>query len=103
MQMKMIIVFTTFLLLVGCSSTPISLSGEPPVRYAQYVKATTYDSTLRPPTKKLTILRGVSDQKFHIIATLTINGAPEKEGDLINALAWKGRQIGADSITGVCR
>jgi hypothetical protein len=96
--MKIIFMLATLLLLVSCSSTPVSTSGEPPVRYARYVKVAIYDSTSRPATDKLTVIRETPTRKYHTIATLTIDGTAEKEGELVNALAWKARQMGADSI-----
>ena len=68
------------------------------MRYAQHVKIATFDTTPRSPTSKLTVLREAPIQKHHTIASLTIDGTADKEGNLVNALAWKARQIGADSI-----
>jgi hypothetical protein len=55
-------------------------------------------STSRPATDKLTVIRETPTRKYHTIAMLTIDGTAEKEGELVNALAWKARQMGADSI-----
>lgn len=82
----------------GCSSPPESRNGEAPVRYAQYVKVATFDTTVRPATDKLTVYREKPAFKYHTIATLTIDGELEKEGALINAIAWRARQLGADGI-----
>ena len=70
----------------------------PAVRYGRYVQVATYDSTPRPPTIKVNIIKELPNRAHHIIASLTIDGEAENEGKLINALAWKARQIGADSI-----
>ena len=97
--MKSIVTLAALLTLVGCSSAPsVPTSGEQPVRYAQYVKIATFDTTPRSPTSKLNVLREAPIQKYHAIASLTIDGTADKEGNLVNALAWKARQIGADSI-----
>jgi hypothetical protein len=86
------------LLIIGCSSTPVSTSGETPVRYARYVQVATFDSSPRSATTKLDILQTPPIKKNHVIAELTIDGSAENEGKLINALAWKARQLGADAM-----
>lgn len=89
------------LLLVGCNTMPpatVPSAGDPPVRYVQYIKVANYDSSTHPATSKLTIFREVPNLKYHTIATLTVSGTADKEGALVNALAWKARQLGADSI-----
>lgn len=99
--MKTVIMLATLALLVGCSntpSTPISSSGDPPVRYAGKVQVATFDSSPRPPTIKLVVIQETPTQKFHVIAQLTIFGKTQDEGRLANALAWKARQIGADAL-----
>ena len=97
--MKSISFLAGVLIVAGCSSTPpATTSGEQPVRYVQYVKVATFDTTPRSPTSKLNVLREAPIQKYHAIASLTIDGTADKEGNLVNAIAWKARQIGADSI-----
>jgi hypothetical protein len=96
--MKIAILLSTLLLLVGCSSTPVSTSGDPPVRYARYVQVATFDFSPRSATAKLDILQTPPTRKNHVIAELTIDGSAENEGKLINALAWKARQLGADAL-----
>jgi len=44
------------------------------------------------------VLQDTPTQKFHAIAQLTIDGESENEGKLVNALAWKARQLGADAL-----
>jgi hypothetical protein len=100
--MKTVRMFATLLLLVSCSSTPSTpASSDPPVSFAGDVKVAIYDTTPRPHTDKLAILAESPSGKCHIIATLTIDGgerSAENEALLINALAWKARQMGADAI-----
>ena len=88
------------MLLTGCATPPaqVANSNDPPVRYARYVQVATFDATPRPATTKLNVLQDAPTQKFHPIAQLTIDGESENEGKLINALAWKARQLGADAL-----
>ena len=96
--MKVIIMLPALLVLVGCSSTPVSNSSDPPVRFSRYVQVAIYDPVDRPPTDKLTVLKEAPSGKYHTIATSTVDGEAQLEGRLINALAWKARQLGADAI-----
>lgn len=94
----MVIMFPLLLLLASCSSTPVANPNDPPVRYARYVQVAIFDSSPRSATTKLDILQTAPTQKNHVIAELTIEGSAENEGKLINALAWKVRQLGADAL-----
>ena len=93
-----LVIIPIFIFLAGCAAPPVSRNGEPPVRYAAYVKVAIFDTTERPATDKLSVYREKPAFKYHTIATLTIDGELEKEGALINAIAWRARQLGADGI-----
>ena len=85
--------------MTGCETTQPS-NVEKPVKSAGRVKVALYDSSSRNPTRELDVYNSESQiQKPHrIIALLTCEGPAHQEGELVNAINYRARQIGANAV-----
>jgi hypothetical protein len=86
--------------LVSCG-TPTPPGAEKPVRYAAGVQVALYDSEKRSPTTQLEVYqseKSIETRPFRIIAMLTRNGHHEDEANIVNAIAWRARQLGAEGL-----
>ncbi len=93
----------SFILVVaaGCSTTPIPTGAEKPVRYASSVQVASYDSDTRTSTTRLEVfpsVEAVGQRSYRIIALLARGGNREDEGLIMNANAWRARQLGAEGM-----
>lgn len=84
------------LLLSACSSNK---DPNAPPRYASSVIVTSYTTTNYPPTPDLTVYnQGDTIPPHKIIAMLSRHGHERDQGKILNAIAWKARQLGAQAI-----
>ena len=91
---------TTILCAVLCLSA-CSSHKDPnaPPRYASSVIITSYTTTTYPPTHDLTVYnQGDKIPPHKIIAMLSRHGHERDQGKILNAIAWKARQLGAQAI-----
>jgi hypothetical protein len=98
MKIAPTIVFALSFLVAGCHTYDVN--GDKPVRYANDVQIVLLDSTSRTITKSIQIFETPDDVKrsYHKIALLSRSGHREDEALILNAFAWRARQIGADGI-----
>jgi hypothetical protein len=86
----------------SCSTAPKQKS-EAPVKHAERVRIVQYDSVTRPPTANMEIFDLTrSDHNpirpYKIIALLTCEGAVQEEPEMLNAIAYRARRLGADCL-----
>ena len=97
---KLLIPIFAALLVAGCETATQQSSSEKPVKHAGRLKAALYDSSSRSATTQLDVYD--SEQKFQrahkIIALLTCEGAAQEEGEMVNAINYRARQIGASGV-----
>lgn len=99
--MKRLAPFVVARLIVGCSTENNSVNGENPPHLSNGVQVALYDSEKRIPTTQLEVFltqEAVKDRPYRIIALLTRKGKREDEGLVMNAIAWRARQIGAEGL-----
>ena len=99
--MKRLALFVVALLIVGCSTEYVSVNGEKPPRYATDVQVARYETENRAPSARLEVFNSVDalrQRHYRIIALLTREGNREDEGLIMNAIAWRARQLGAEGI-----
>ena len=85
-------------LLTSCYSID-PITNEKPPRYSGGVSVALFDITPRPPTKRLDVMQTPTlPPNARIIARLSRPGAASKHAAMMNAIAWRARQIGADGI-----
>src|ERR1700733_4908307 len=90
--------------IAGCTTTPAPAGAEKPVRYASAVQVARYDSENRTPTASLEMfpsIEAVGQRPYRIIALLTRGGNREDEGLIMNAIAWRARQLGAEGLIAI--
>lgn len=87
------------LIVAGCATSSQN-PGEKPVKHAGRVKAAIYNSVERTPTTHLDVYSNPqSVERLHkVIALLTCEGAAHEEGELVNAINYKARQLGAHGV-----
>lgn len=93
--MVTLLLFTT--LLTSCSSTP---DPNGPPRYADRLKIAVFDATPRAATSSVDVFDETTKvtRPYKIIAQLGRNAKPTDSSLIINAIAWRARQMGADAI-----
>jgi hypothetical protein len=64
------------------------------------VKAAVYDTANRTSTTELEVFDEAKklERPHKVIALLTAEGAANEEGDLVNAMMFKARQLGANAV-----
>ena len=89
---------STVLMLTGCTST--APNGEQVPRYAGRIEVAIYDTTVRPPVKSLDVFDDAASVKrpYKIIALLSHESKPSDSGRMMNAIAFRARQLGADGM-----
>ncbi|MGD1086272.1 MAG: hypothetical protein ABSA47_16170 [Verrucomicrobiota bacterium] len=86
----------------SCSTTPKDESGKPVV-HANRVKIVMYDSkerTRSTSTEVFDLSRGgkAPIRPYKVIALLTCEGTVNEETDMLNAIIYRARQLGADGL-----
>jgi hypothetical protein len=96
----LLLVSLSGLLLAGCQSRSYDVNGSQPVRYAREVQIVMLNPSARPVSPTIQIFENATEVKraFTKIALLHRSGHREDEGLIVNAMAWRARQIGADTI-----
>ncbi len=91
-------ILTTFLF-IGCATSPQDASNRPP-KHVGRVKTAAFDTTARQVTTELEVFDETKklDRPHKVIALLTAEGAANEEGDLVNAMMFKARQLGANAV-----
>lgn len=93
------------LLSLGCATTSQE-GAERPVKHAERVKVLMYDSASRKPTTRLDIYdtsrtTAQTNQilRVHkVIALLICEGGVDEEPEMVNAINYRARQLGADGV-----
>ena len=85
-------------LLNGCHTYDVASAK--PVRYAKEVQVIPLDTAKRAITPSVQIFESAADvqRPCHKIALLSRPGHRGDEGLIVNALAWRARQLGADGL-----
>jgi hypothetical protein len=99
--MKTVAILLTALTLCACRTEYVSSTGEPTPRYANEVQVARYDATDRQPTAQLEVFsnpQALGNRPYRVIALLTREGYRRDEGLIMNAIAWRARQIGAEGL-----
>ena len=92
------------LILSACSTAP-KQAADQPIKHADRVKVATYDSSPRPASARLDVYDLSRDAqanpapKAHkVIALLTCEGGAQEEAEMMNAIMYRARQLGADGV-----
>jgi len=84
----------------GCSTTPSGNPADPAPKYAGRINVARYDVTPRVPSTAFEVFTRADEvqQPYKIIALLSHESKPKDSGLMINAIAWRARQLGADAM-----
>lgn len=85
------------LLLTACRSIPAN-SNDPAPRYARRIKVAQYDLTTRTPTLSLEVFDTAPARPHKVIALLSHKAEPNDSAAMMNAIAWRARQLGAHGL-----
>jgi hypothetical protein len=100
--MKTIVAFVPLLLVVlfglGCRAPLPSNPADPAPRYASRIKVAQYDLSPRAPNRSLEVFDAPPTRPHKVIALLSHKAEPNDSAAMMNAIAWRARQLGADAI-----
>ena len=103
MKITKITIFSILLAMIAAScATPTDESGNP-VKHADRVKVFMYDSKPRGRSTSVDVLdlsRGGTEpgRPYKVIAVLTCEGADYEEPEMLSAIKYRARQLGAEAV-----
>jgi hypothetical protein len=92
-----LIFLVSVLFFAGCASAPVN-SADPAPRYASRIKVAIYDLTPRTPTTSLDVFDAPPSRPHKVIALLSHKAEPNDSAAMMNAIAWRARQLGAQGM-----
>jgi len=86
--------------LAGCSTPVSENSTDPAPRYASRINVAQYDLTPRSPSLSLEVFDSAEAVKrpYKVIALLSHKAEPNDSAKMMNAIAWRARQLGAQGM-----
>ena len=94
------LVFILLACCAGCATTtPVATADKPP-RYASRVQVARYDATERSVRPEFAVYADAASvpRPYRIIALVSHNANPEDQALMMQAIAWRARQLGADGM-----
>lgn len=88
------------LFVLGCRTSSTENPADPAPRYASRINVARYDITQRQPSTAFTVYDESTaiTRPFKIIAYLSHGAKPSDSAAMLNAIAWRARQLGADGM-----
>jgi hypothetical protein len=93
--------FSALVLLVavtGCSTTPSGNPADGAPKYAGRIKVAQYDLSPRTPSLSLEVFDAPPTRPHKVIALLSHKAEPNDSAQMMNAIAWRARQLGAQGL-----
>ena len=84
-------------LLMGCTTASVN-SADPAPRYAGRIKVAIFDASTRPATTSLEVFDAPPARPHKVIALLSHKAEPQDSALMLNAIAWRARQLGAQGL-----
>lgn len=98
----LLLLLASILITCGCASNPSNApqAKEKKPKHYSRVKVAIYDTTPRTATTQLDYFaEGTTIPKQHkVIALLTCEGAAHEEGEMVNAINFRARELGASGV-----